>query len=108
MLGSRETDTMNNADIYGTYKNLYLSKKNAKRSYFNWLKVLGRWKKQADGTATTVATQENTVKKTIAKRFLVPLDFDFFKHPVYPYGLKEDLIVRLCSNMQIFRYFFKI
>ena len=23
------------------------------------------------------------------------LDFDFFKHPVYPYGLNEDLIVRL-------------
>ena len=23
------------------------------------------------------------------------LDFDFFKHSVYPYGLNEDLIVRL-------------
>ena len=24
--------------------------------------------------------------------------FDFFSHPVYPYGLKEDLIVRLELN----------
>ena len=32
------------------------------------------------------------------KRFAIPLDFDFFKHPVYPYGLKEDLIVRLELN----------
>ena len=28
----------------------------------------------------------------------MPLDFDFFKHPVYPYGLKEDLIVRFELN----------
>ena len=32
------------------------------------------------------------------KRFSIPLDFDFFKHPVYPYGLKEDLIIRLDLN----------
>ena len=42
--------------------------------------------------------QENAIKKTFDKRFSVPLDFDFFKHPVYPYGLKEDLIVRLELN----------
>ena len=28
----------------------------------------------------------------------MPSDFDFFKHPVYPYGLKKDLIVRLELN----------
>ena len=38
------------------------------------------------------------IKKTFDKRFAIPLDFDFFKHPVYPYGLKEDLIVRLELN----------
>ena len=32
------------------------------------------------------------------KRFEIPLDFDFFKHPVYPYGLIEELIVRLELN----------
>ena len=42
--------------------------------------------------------QENAIKKTFDKRFGMPLDFDFFKHPVYPYGLKEDLIVRLKLN----------
>ena len=34
-------------------------------------------------------------KKTFDKRFAIPLDFDYFKRPVYQYGLKEDLIVRL-------------
>ena len=35
------------------------------------------------------------IQKTFDKRFAIPLDFYFFKHPVYPYDLKEDLIVRL-------------
>ena len=42
--------------------------------------------------------QKNAIKKTFDKRFGIPLDFDFFKHPVYQYGLKEDLIVRLELN----------
>ena len=46
-----------------------------------------------------MATQENAIKKTFDKRFGIPLDFDFFKHPVYLYGLKEDLIVRLELNL---------
>ena len=32
------------------------------------------------------------------KRFPVPLDFDLFRYPVYLYGLKEKLIVRLELN----------
>ena len=45
-----------------------------------------------------MTNQENAIKKTLDNRFAIPLDFDFFKHPVYPYGLKEDLIVRLELN----------
>ena len=45
-----------------------------------------------------MTAQENAIKKTFDKRFAIPLDFDFFKHPLYPYGLKEDLIVRLELN----------
>ena len=54
--------------------------------------------KKADGTALAFTTQENAIKKTFDKRFAIPLDFDFFKHPLYPYGHKEDLIVRLQLN----------
>ena len=46
----------------------------------------------------TLTTQENATKKTFDKRFSIPFDFDFFKHPVYPYSLKENLIVRLELN----------
>ena len=54
--------------------------------------------KKADSTALTVTTQENAIKKTFHKRFTMLLDFDFFKPPAYPYGLNEDLIVRLELN----------
>ena len=40
----------------------------------------------------------NAIKKTLDKKFAIPLDFDFFKHLVYPYRLKENLIVRLELN----------
>ena len=46
----------------------------------------------------TATDQENAIKKTHDKRFAIPLDFDFFNHPVYPYGLKERLIVRIELN----------
>ena len=34
MPGSKETDRIKNTDVYDTYKDLYLSKKNVKRSCF--------------------------------------------------------------------------
>ena len=54
--------------------------------------------KKADGKALAVTTQENAIKKTFYKRFAIPIDFDFFKHPAYPYGLKEHLVVRFELN----------
>ena len=45
-----------------------------------------------------MTTQENAVKKTFDNRFAIPSHFDFFKQPIYPYGLREDLIVRLQLN----------
>ena len=54
--------------------------------------------KKAEDTAITATNQENAIKKTFGKRFAILFDFDFFKHPVYAYELKEDLIVGLESN----------
>ena len=54
--------------------------------------------KKSNGTALTLTTQENVMKNTCDKTFAILLDFDFFKHPVYPYGLKEDLIITIELN----------
>ena len=105
MLGSKDIDTINHSDIYDTYKDLFLSKKEGEERLLqgiqsaNGLKLRVGAEKAEDGTALTLKTQENAIKKTFGKRFAIPLkDFDFFKHPVYPYGLKEDLIIRLELN----------
>ena len=99
MLGSKEIDTINNSDIYDTYKDLYLSEKEREKRLLQGIHSSNGLKarvgaKKADGTALTVTMQENAIEIKFDKRFLIPLDFDFFKHPVYPYGLKENLIVR--------------
>ena len=51
-----------------------------------------------NGTAITVTTQENAIKKFFDKKLSTSSAFDFFEHPVCPYELKEDLIVRLDLN----------
>ena len=100
MLGSKEIDTINNLDIYDTCTYLYLSKKEREEKLLQGIQPVNGLKawmgaKEADGTALTLTTQKNAIKNTFDKRFAIPLDFDFFKHPVHPYGLKEDLTVRL-------------
>ena len=97
MLSSKDIDMTNNSDIYDTYNDLYLSEKEREKKLFqgiqsvNGLKARVGAEKAEDGTALTLTTQENAIKKTLGERFAIPLDFDFFKHPVYPYGLREDL-----------------
>ena len=103
MLGSKEIDTINDSNIYDTYKDLYLSDKERGKRLLQGMHSSNVLKarvsaKKADGTALAVTTRENAIEITFDKRFPVPLDFDFFKHPVYPYGLKENLIVRLELN----------
>ena len=100
IFGSKDIDTINNSETYSMYKNLYLSEKESEEKLLKDIKLANGLKarlgvKKSEGTALVVITQENTIKKKFDKRFAIPLDFDFFKHPVYPYGLKEDLIVRL-------------
>ena len=93
MIGSRDVDTINNSDIYDTYKDLYLSEKEPEEKLLQGIQSANSLKarlggKKSDGTALILTIQENQIKKTFNKRFAIPLDFDFFKYPVYPYRLK--------------------
>ena len=103
MLGSKDIHMINNSDIYDTYKNLFLSEEESKEKLLQGKQLANGLKarlnaKKADDTTLTVTTQEKVVKKTFNKSFAIPLDFDFFMHPVYPCGFKEDLIIRLELN----------
>ena len=103
MLGSKQIDTINNSDIYDTYKDLYLSEKEREERLLQGIESTNGLKarmggKKADDTALAVTTQENAMKKMFDKKFAIPLDFGFFKYSVSPSGLREDLIVRLELN----------
>ena len=103
MLGSKEIDTVNQSYIYDTYKDLYLSKQEREEKLLQGIQSATGLKvrvsaTKADGTALTLTKEENAIKKTVSNRFSIPLDFDFFKYPTYPYGLREDLIARLELN----------
>ena len=103
MLGSNDIDTINNSDIHDTQKDLYLDGKEREDKLLQGIQSPNGLKarvgaKTADDTALTVTTQENAIEKTFDKWFASPLHFGFFKHPLYPYGLKEDLTVRLELN----------
>ena len=87
MLGSTHIDTINNSDVYDTYKDLYLSEKECEEKLLQGIQSANGLKaclvtKKADGTALTLTTQEHAIKKAFDKRFSISLDFDFFKHPV--------------------------
>ena len=70
MLGSNEIDTINYSDIYNTYKDLYLSEKEREEKLLQVIQsangLRGRvGEKKADGTALTVTTRENAIKKSL-------------------------------------------
>ena len=72
MLASTDTDTINNSDIYDTYKDLYLSEKEREEELLQGIQSANGLKarlgtKKADGTALTLTTQENAIKKTLIK-----------------------------------------
>ena len=54
--------------------------------------------KKSDGKALTLITKENVIKKTYNKTFAIPLDSEFFKHPVYPYKLNKDISITIELN----------
>ena len=72
MHGSKDIDTINNSDIYDTYKDLYLGGKEREDKLLQGIQSPNSLKarvgaKKADGTALTVTTQENAIKKTFDK-----------------------------------------
>ena len=81
ILGSKSIDTINNSDIYNTYKELFLSEEEHEERLRQGIQPANGLKrgvgaKKADGTALTLTTQENVVKKTFDNRFAIPLDDD--------------------------------
>ena len=77
MLGSKDIDTINNSDIYDSYKDLYLIGKECEEKLLQGIQSTNGLTarvgvNKTDGTSLTVTTQENAIKKTFDKRFAIP------------------------------------
>ena len=99
-LGSTELEVIKNCDIFDMYKDLYLVKKQRQNMQLQGIQPENDLKarvsaKKADGTDLTLYTAENALKETRGNRFMIPYDFEYFKQPVLPYYLHEDLIVTI-------------
>ena len=72
MLGSKDIQTINNSDIYDTYKDLYLSKKEREENLIQGIQSANGLKvrvgaRKADDTALAVTTQGNTIERRLIK-----------------------------------------
>ena len=90
-LGSKEIESINNSNIFDTYNDLYLSKKDRQDRILQGIQSSNGLKgrlgsTKSDGTALTLTATETAIKKTLNKRFSIPLDFEFFNYPVCSYA----------------------
>ena len=70
MLRSKDIHKINNSDVYDTYKDLFSSEKERKEKLLQGIQSVNRLKarlgaKKIDGTALTITTQENAIKKNV-------------------------------------------
>ena len=96
LLGGKTINIINYSNEYDTYKDLYMTSNEREDALLQGnqsktgLKArLGATK--VGDTALTLSTEEKAIKETLSNKFCIPLDFDIFKQPVYPFGLKEPL-----------------
>ena len=80
---------INNSDIYDSYEDLYVTEKEREEKLLEGIQPANGLKarvgaKKSRWYSTYIDKPENAIKKKFDKRFSIPLDFDFFKNPVYP------------------------
>ena len=102
-IGSTELEVVENCDIFDTYKDLYLTEKQRENMHFQGIQPKNGLDarvdaKKVDGTDLKLTTAENAVKTTLGNRFMIPLDFEYFKQPLSPYYLQEKMFVTIELN----------
>ena len=102
-LGSTELETIENCDIFDTYKDLYLTEKQRENMHFQGIQPKNGLDarldaKKVNGTDLKLSTAENAVQTTLGNRFMIPLDFEYFKQPVSPFYLDKKLFVSIELN----------
>ena len=99
-IGSNEVESIDNSDIFDVYKDPYLKKKKRENLLLKGIEAENGLKaklgaKKADGTDPKLTCEENAIIKALGNSLPILLDFEFFKQPISPYYLEEDLVVTI-------------
>ena len=91
MIGSKESNTSNNIDIYDTFKYFYLSEKKTWKAVSRNA-ISERFKSSSRRIKRLMVRQQKLQPKKMQLNrllvsFSIPLDFEIFKHSVDLYGL---------------------
>ena len=103
LIGATTLEVISYPNEYDTYKDLYMTSNEREDALLQGIQNetglkarLGATK--VGDTSLTLNAEEKAIKETLGNKFCMPLDFGIFKQPVYPYGLKEPLRVKLVFN----------
>jgi hypothetical protein len=101
-VGSKAIYELNNAHLYNTYKDLWLSEKQRANSIFRGIQDEELRKLRSDlKTTLSLSKNSNTKLKNIfGKRYTVPLNFELVSDhtPLYTWGIDDDIVFDLTIN----------
>ena len=103
LLGGTNIQLLNNSNVYDTHNDFYMTKDERKDALLQGIQGENGLKsrigaKKTDGTELAINDEEKATSTTLNNKFYIPLDFDVFNQPIYPFGLHEKLVVRLTFN----------
>ena len=98
-IGGEDIETLDNADVYDTYADLYMDQHVKENALLQGIQDADGLRarigsKQSDGTATFSAEQA-AIAKTLGNRFSIPLDFAVFNNILHPFGIDTDIHIHI-------------
>jgi hypothetical protein len=91
--GSTELEGMRNADVYQTYKDLWLTKYQRANLIDKGIQSTNLAKLRSGAKSASENDSDTELKRVLGNKYEIPLDYAFLldHHPFYPYIYNEDI-----------------
>ena len=97
-IGSIDIQTLDSANVYDTYEDLYMDKHVKENALLQGIQ-------DADGLRARIGSKKSddtkfsaeqvAIAKTLSNRFIIPLDFALFNNILHPYGIDTDINIHI-------------
>ena len=97
-IGGVDIETLDNADVYDTYVDLYMDKHVKENALLQGIQDADGLRarigsKKSDGTA--FSAEQVAIGKTLGNRFCIPLDFAIFNNILNPSGIDNEINIHI-------------